>query len=392
MTLQRDLQGFTGAIRHYIVREVPLSEPNGETNQMKTGMNLIQLATELERQRNVKRDFVVDSSVMVMDDQTNIHLQGVGKFGITNHARRQLADKLNIPFQYFERLQGKYPELLAKNVNTIMVAEPKHRMVRTLDGNIRGLMSNSYRPLDNFELADAVLPELNKAGAQIESCDITETKMYIKARCPWLTRDLPVPAGLKMGVGHNWFIRRVEGAISISGSDVGAGMLSVAPGIFEEACTNLAVFRDSGYGKIHIGKKLGGEESLTEYLSDETKRLDDAVVWAKVRDVVKATMDGRALEVIVAKMEAARGQQITGNLPKVVEVFGKRHGLSEDERGGVLRHLINGGELSQYGMQWAVTRLASDAQTYDRASELERLGGQVIELAANDWQAIAEAA
>lgn len=365
---------------------------------MKNGLSLVEMAQELQRQRDVKKDYVASHEVIkafssgggigvrVGDDKT---------FGITQHARRQLADKLGIPFQYFQRLEADHPTLLVENVNHLMALDfdnDQRYMVRTLDGNVRGILSDRYRPLDNFDLAQAVLPVLSEAGAQIESCDVTETKMYIKARCPWLTRDLPVPAGLKVGEGHNWYVRRIEGAISISNSEVGAGMIAVNPGIFERACTNLAVFREEGFGRVHIGKKLGGEDSVMEYLSDETKRLDDAVVWAKVRDMVKATMDGRVLETIIRKMEEARGNLITGNPVKVVEVFSKKMGLSEDEKGGVLRHLINGGELSQYGMQWAVTRLAGDAQRYERASELERLGGQVIELASNDWQAIAEAA
>jgi hypothetical protein len=359
---------------------------------MKIGMNLVELATELERQKSVKKDYVADSSVMTMDQDGRRIWMSDMEFGTTQHARRQLADRLGIPYQYFQRLEDKHPTLLAENVNHLFQKEPERRMIRVLDGNVRGILSDRYRPLDNFDLAEAVLPVLTQAGAEIESCAISETKMYIKARCPWLTRDLPVPPGLKMGEGHTFFVRRIEGAVSISNSEVGAGMISVSPAIFERQCTNLAVFRDEGFGRVHIGKKITGEDPVLAYLSDETKRLDDAVVWAKVRDVVKAAMDGRALEVIAAKMEAARGNLITGNPVKVVEVFSKRVGLSEDEKGGVLRHLINGGELSQYGMQWAVTRLAGDAVTYDRASELERLGGQVIELPANDWNAIAEAA
>jgi len=83
---------------------------------------------------------------------------------------------------------------------------------------------------------------------------------------------------------------------------------------------------------------------------------------------------------------------IKGDPTKVVEVFGKKVGLNEGERGGLLKHLVGSGEMTRYGLQWAVTRLAGDVESYDRASELERLGGQVIELAANDWERISMAA
>lgn len=363
---------------------------------MKQSLSLTELAIEIERQRNAKHDYIADTrSLKVEPDREGfpaVVIPEHGAFRLNNHARRQLADKLGIPFQYFQRLETDHPALLATNVNTLFQREPARYMVRTLDEQARGFLSDRYRPLDNYDLADAVLPQLRASGAEVESCAITETKMYIKARCPWLARELPVPPGLKMGEGHTFFVRKIEGALSISNSEVGAGMISIAPAIFERQCTNLAVFRDEGFGRVHVGKKINGDDPVMAYLTDETKRLDDAVVWAKVRDVVKAALDGRAMQAIVERMEAARGEPITGDPIKVVEVAGRRLGLSEQERGGLLRHLVGSGEMTRYGMQWAVTRLAGDAEDYDRASELERAGGQVIELAANDWERIAEAA
>jgi hypothetical protein len=362
---------------------------------MKTELSLTKLAQEIKRQRETKKDYVAETTALSMikggSNVGKIQMHGIGNFAVTVHARKQLADKLGIPYSYFERLVDKHPDLLAENVNTLLQREPARNMVRTLDGNIRGFLSDRYRPLDNYDLADVVLPLLMKSGAQVESCAITETKMYIKARCPWLTRELPVPDGLKLGDGHNWYVRKIEGALTITNSEVGAGMIAISPGTFERACTNLAVFRDEGFGKMHVGKKITGEDPVTAYLSDGTKQLDDKVVWAKVGDIVQAILDGRALENIVNKMNKARGEPITGNPQKVVEVTSRKLGLSEDERGGLLRHLINSGEMTRYGMQWAVTRMAGEVDSYDRASELERMGGQIIELPANDWSAIAEA-
>jgi hypothetical protein len=48
-------------------------------------------------------------------------------------------------------------------------------------------------------------------------------------------------------------------------------------------------------------------------------------------------------------------------------------------------------ELTKYGLMQAVTRASQDADDYDRASELEQLGGQIIELAPSQWRIIAEA-
>jgi hypothetical protein len=365
---------------------------------MKSPKTLTELAVEIERQAQSKRDYVASSQAITMhDDGKTVGVEGVGEFGLTNHARGQLAAKLDIPLAYFGRLEEKHPALLAHNVNELMRREPSRGMVRTLDGRIRGFMSDRYRPLDNYDLADAVLPLVlqlqRERGLEVVSCEITETKLYLKFLMPWLDRELPVPQGLKMGEGHNWFIRKVLGAVTISNSEVGAGMLALSPGVFEKQCTNLAVYRDEGFGRMHVGKRAADDgDNVARYLTDETRRLDDAAVFAKLRDVFMATMDGRVMDVLVDKMLVARGDPITGDPGKVVEAFAKRNQLSQEERGGLLRHLTNSGEMTRYGLQWAVTRLSQDVNDYDRASELERMGGQVIELPRSDWQQLLKAA
>lgn len=360
---------------------------------MKIGRSLTELAVELERQHDAKRDYIADTrKISMADDAKAITLAGVEPLAITNHAKRQLAAKLDIPAAFYERLETKHPDILSGMVNQLFVREPQRTMVRTLDGRARGIMSDSYRPLDNYDLCDAVLPALTQVGAKVESCEVTETKLYLKATIPGLDRELAMPEGLVMGVGHNFFPRALRGGISISNSEVGAGALVVAPAILEKQCTNLATFRDSGYGAIHLGKKKGADDSVSEYLTDATKRLEDAAIWAKVRDVIAAICSGKVMDKLVAAMLAARADEITGNPAAVVEVFGRRNQLSEEERGGLLRHLISAQEPTRYGLQWAVTRLSQEVESYDRASELERLGGTVIELPKSEWAELARAA
>ena len=353
---------------------------------MKSGMTLTQLATEVERQHEAKRDYIADSRRVVMTaDAKGLELETVGAFPMTQHAKRQLANKLEVPATFYDRLETKHPDLLSGMVNALFRREPMKAMVRTLDGSARCIASDSFRPLDNYDLCDAVLPSLLSIGAEVQSCDITETKMYIKATIPGLDRTLPVPEGAIMGQGHTIFPRALRGAISVSTSEVGAGRLVIAPAMLEKQCTNLMVFKDDGYGVIHLGKRKGQDDAISEYFTDDTKRLEDAAIWSKVRDVIAAICAGKVMDKLVAQLLTARADIITGDPAAVVEVFGKKNLLSEEERGGLLRHLVTSGEMTRYGLQWAVTRLANDAKDYDRASDLERLGGQVIELPRTEW-------
>ena len=79
-------------------------------------------------------------------------------------------------------------------------------------------------------------------------------------------------------------------------------------------------------------------------------------------------------------------------MPKAVEVLAKKVGLTKGESSDVLRHLIQGGDLSQYGLYNAVTRTAEDAVSYDRATDIEGLGQKVIDLTVREWREVAEAA
>jgi hypothetical protein len=137
---------------------------------MKSGRSLVDLAQELGRQLATKKDMVVPSSLMLyrtsvqgvssvdIDEQT-----GVQSYGITELARRQLADKLKIPYAYFERMRTEQPSLLDRNVNTwLQENDADKRLIRTLDGRVRAVLSDRYRRLDNFDLAENVLPILQR--------------------------------------------------------------------------------------------------------------------------------------------------------------------------------------------------------------------------------------
>ena len=57
----------------------------------------------------------------------------------------------------------------------------------------------------------------------------------------------------------------------------------------------------------------------------------------------------------------------------------------------LLRHLIEGGDLSGYGLVNAVTHFAQEVDDYDRATEFEMLGGKLIEQSKAEWDTLAQA-
>lgn len=155
---------------------------------MKNGRSLMELAQELERQRNAKRDYLLDTRNLEMgfveagayqmtmrNDSKNIStLLGVGEI-----AHRQIGSALGIPAKYYDKMRAENPELLAQNVNSWFTMTPQKRMVRTLDGNARAFLSERYRRIDNAEIAEAVLPVLAEMpDVRIESCDTISRLKY----------------------------------------------------------------------------------------------------------------------------------------------------------------------------------------------------------------------
>lgn len=354
---------------------------------MKHGMTLTALAEELTRQQRVKRDLVVPSALMhhETDDSgaTALLVEEVDaprRYAVTELARRQLAEKLNIPFKYFERMRTDEPKLLDRNVNTWLERENANRMLRTLDGNVRAVLSDRYRRLDNFALAEQALPILQGLDGTFESVELTETRMYLKFVMPRLSYEM-VPGDF------------VQGGIMLSNSEVGMGTLSVQPLVYRLVCRNGMIAPDHSMKKTHLGRAVNGDdEEAIQVFRDDTLAADDKALFLKVRDVMRAALSEITFRQIAVKMQKTMGIEITGNPVKTVEVLGQRYGLNEDERAGVLRHLVSGGALSGYGLVNAVTRFGQDVDDYDRSTELEAIGGRLVYQDDSAWRSLAEAA
>ena len=353
---------------------------------MKSGRSLVSLAQELERQLATKRDLVVPSSLMQCetDEGGSCRMmiegkEGQERYGITNLARRQLADKLKIPFAYFERMRTDQPTLLDRHINTWLRSDDERRLLRTLDGNVRAVLSDRYRRLDNYDLAENVLPILQRLPeARFESVELTETKMYLKVVTPRVELEI-APGDV------------VQAGIVITNSEVGQGTLSVQPLIYRLVCRNGLIVPDRALHKTHIGRILQSEDETIIVFKDETLAADDKAFFLKVRDVVEAAVSEATFRQVAAKMQKTLDIKISGDPVKAVEVLANRYMLNEAERAGVLRNLITQGDLSGYGLVNAVTHYSHDVEDYDRATEFEALGGKLIELPASEWKGVAEA-
>ena len=354
---------------------------------MKNGRSLVDLARELERQLATKRDMIVPTGLMrhetASDGTTSIRVEtpdGLRTFRTTELFRRQVADKLKIPFAYFERMRTEQAGLLDRNVDTWLHHEPELRMVRTLDGQARAFLSDRYRRLDNYDLCDHVLPMLQQLpGARFESTELTPTRLYLKVVTSRLQTEIQ-PGDI------------VQAGVVISNSEVGQGTLSVQPLVYRLICSNGLIAADRAMRKTHVGRLSDASVEAVTMFKDDTLQAEDKAFFLKVRDVVESAVSEATFHQIAEKMRRTMGIKLSGDPVRTVEAVGTRYLLNETERSGLLRHLIEGGDLSAYGLVNAVTHFAQDVDDYDRATEFEALGGKLIEQSRAEWDTLAATA
>jgi len=364
---------------------------------MKTGKSLTELAQEIERRAESKQDFIapvhkLSASVETVDalPQVVMNLQGQEAFPIAPYAHGQMAGYLEIPKKYYDRMLSDAPQILVDSINRwFQDHRNESRMIRVLDAKMRALLSDRFRPMENEDLAEAVLPVLNELGVMVISADITERKFYLKAVDEAITKD--IPTGKFMGDGGHTIFDTICPAITISNSEIGAGTLLIETSIWTKACTNLATF-GAAMKKYHAGSRADVSDEVYALLTDKTRQVSDEALWRQARDITKGAFNQARFEALAKRLEESTEDKIEDSPVEVIERVRKRFSWTDGERDSVLKHLITGADLTRYGLHAAVTRASADLEDYDRASEFERLGGDIIELPKNDWRQIAEAA
>ena len=259
---------------------------------MKKGRTLQELAAELDRQNAAKKDYIVDADAIAMvtkDNEPMLVLESgnaltsygaLKSYGITGIAHRQIGSYLGIPASYYDRMKAKNPTLLTENVNAWLTeASGSKRMLRTLDGNARALLSDRYRRIDNWEIASAVLPIIGGIeDARVESCELTDSRMYIKVVSPRTQAEVKVGDPVQAGV-------------IVTNSEVGHGSVSVRPLIYRLVCSNGMVAASGAVRKYHIGRVNEANDDLSIF-RDETIQASDKAFLMRLEDSVRADARG----------------------------------------------------------------------------------------------------
>lgn len=333
---------------------------------------------------------------------------GGAHLSILPQAHGQIANKLDIPKRYYDKmLDGTATDknLLLENLSHWLNRNAsKKRLIRAIDGNVRAFLGSRYRPVSHLDLVTQAVQVVT--GQEPDQ----EEKTYAKgARCfnwklnpmaldvefvnPLVAVDMNnLDKGYKIldandfkpdSPGHGW-LGDVGGgggmvfpAVRISNSETGHGGLTVTAGLYEAICDNTAHIGQS-LAQVHIG----GELREDELWSPETQKKMNAVIFSKVRDVMRQAFNPEQLLAWAKRfkgLELVQVHDVKEAVGNVVELGG----LTEEVRDDIL--------LAYYGMtaargnlfdlQRAVTGAAHKVRetNADNAGLLEDLGGRIIE-------------
>jgi hypothetical protein len=343
---------------------------------MQKGLSLMELAKEITRTRDVKRDYIAPSNriffdVQVEKPQITATLDGGQTLKITRVAHGQIAEKNKIPKPYYDRMLLEAPDLLADNINTWMSRTPDKRMVRTLDGNMRAMVSDRYRPIDNDLIAEVALPIFMKHNVEWLSSQLTETRMYLQVVAPGLSGEVKPGDIVRIG-------------LVISNSEVGLGAVNIETLIYRLICMNGAI-AGTGIRRHHVGKRIE-DYNIEGFYSNEAITADNTALILKIRDTIEHHLAGIDFPSHLERLRAIAENRIPyEKAQSAVEEVTGRYNLRVEEGKSILASLMEEGDFTQWGLVNGVTSLANQDTDYDRAIELQRIGGKIIDLTPDEW-------
>ena len=322
-------------------------------------MKLQSLIDELERQKPLKWDKRINSSQIEMipfEDHIRFQLQGRDAFPILKPCHNQIADKLEIPLKYYQKMGTEVPELLVKNVNTWLKRKERDFFIRGLGNSIRAFLSDRYRVIDHLDVLYCSLNELQAHEAEIEDCYLSEIEMNIKVKSQKLKDFIRSKDDL------------IVGGLFFTNSETGHKALRVEPRLFRVKCSNGMIVEEFVTREIHIG-------------NDEF----DEVIYLSIKRSIRELF-GRFGEIVQALKESTEVK--ISNPQKVISNLVEHYKLSEVQKDNILMAFGAEPEYDKYGIANAVTRAAQEEETWEKSTELERIGGRLISLPIEEFKAL----
>lgn len=377
--------------------------------------DLPELVDMLKAQSDVRYDIVVPSSqievtggdLMVKGGATRITDDGVtsddARLVPTPIFDEGISKRFEIPMKYMRTLRNRVavdieeapadvaPTLYDENVNYWLRADPARRHLirgfRTDNpdeaGIARAILSDRYRPIDNYDILMATLQGVKAADVDItiDGADLSDRRMSLRLTCP----EVSAYADEILGGYRSPFTGdtgndnpTVFAGLVVKNSETGGGAFTIVPRIVVQVCNNgLQMSRDA-IRAVHLGAQL--DEGVIRW-SDETQERELSLVASKARDAVTTFLDVDYMKDKIRELQQLAGVEVSEPITALQKVS-KRIGWTDVEESAILSHFIKGGQTTALGVAQAVTSYAQTVTATDRQDELEANAIPAAELVA----------
>lgn len=340
-----------------------------EAGRAKAGRTIEHILTRQPVDRVVRAE-VLD----FQPDETGIYVQaGNGnsfREKLHGHALGQACEKMGVHHGYAQTLveHGDWGKaLLAHNLNELKerISRPKQEkfLTRSVDGEVRGFLSDRFRRLDSRPIVEAFAMACNSVGAIPTDGAVTDTRVRLDAMLPLIYE--PVPNEV-MAFG-----------ITFGNSDFGKGAMSVRAFMMRLWCTNKAITEEA-LREIHLGRRLGDDIAW----SDETYRLDTAAMVSAVGDVVRGQLAEPKINELQAAIKAAAEKEVN---PREMATMIRKLNKSEAEK---VQEAFDSNDVEMLppgktawrlsnALSWVAGRVEDD----ERRVELQQFAGGLLKAA-----------
>jgi hypothetical protein len=310
-----------------------------------------------------------DDSKTLLMGLRNRKAKGYFQAPMHKNALDQVAERAGIPGTYVNRLLEKDygRQLLVENFSTIFQKEEdKKFLVRSVGGQIRGVLSNSFRRMDSAPIIEAFAAACEGIGAVPVEGVGGDLRWAIKAVLPMVFQP-----SKKKGTEE-----LIAFGVQLSNSDFGKGTLSLNAFMTRVICTNYATL-EQVLREVHLGKRLTDDLEF----SAETYKSDTKTQVLAVRDMVKGVLAPAKVNALVGRIGKALEERIDtksawAELPKLGLLKGEVDKVKELFNDAGVEMLPIG--QTQARLSNAVSWFAKSAATPERRLELEQIAGDLL--------------
>lgn len=306
--------------------------------------------------------FVVDNKQAVLDGRL---------YDMTHTFHNSLARKFDIPLNYYRRIQSEEPKLFEKTINTLNKDKKphlfrKHRVKKKFriknilngqsSGNLRALLSDRYKIIDNKEILKHLEPKFDKKNFVLLSGYQDDNIMSCKIRFTNLI------GSVKQG-------DTVYGGIYLRNSEVGRSSLTISALIYRLVCTNGLMLpnTESIYNTFHLGVK-NPVGHLPNYIIPTAclDKVDEVINYLLSKDAFKNNLQ------LLKETTFKEIKKVKYN--KIKELF---H-TTDKEQEMIKEEFEKENDFTIYGLIQAFTSTARKIKDIQRSLHLEKVGGLIM--------------